>query len=61
VRQLRRLLEIKRSYPATPFLCAIEQALRFGLFDLGRLETLVLKYVAGEFFALDLPEEEPDA
>jgi hypothetical protein len=61
VRQMRRLLEIKRTYPAAPFLCAIEQALRFGLFDLGRLETLVLKYVAGEFFALDLPEEEPDA
>ncbi len=60
VRQLRRLLEIKRTYPAAPFLAAIEQALRFGLFDLGRLETLVLKYVAGEFFALDLPEE-PDA
>ena len=47
--------------PTAPFMAAIEQALRFGLFDLGRLETLVLKYVAGEFFALDLSDPEPDA
>jgi len=53
VRQLRRLLEMKRTYPAAPFLAALEQALRFGLFDLGRLENLVLKHVAGEFFNLD--------
>jgi transposase len=56
-RALKRLLEIKRTYPHAPFLAALEQALRFGLFDLGRLETLVLKYVSGEFFALDNTEE----
>ena len=53
VRQLRRLLEMKRTYPTAPFLAAVEQALRFGLFDLGRLENLVLKHVAGDFFNLD--------
>ena len=53
VRQLRRLLEMKRTYPSAPFLAALEQALRFGLFDLGRLEALILKQVAGEFFNLD--------
>lgn len=58
VRQLRRLLEMKRTYPAAPFLAAVEQALRFGLFDLGRLEALILKQVAGEFFNLDA--EAPD-
>lgn len=52
VRALRRLLEMKRSYPAAPFLAAIEQALRYGLFDLGRVEALILKYVAGDFFGL---------
>jgi Mu transposase-like protein len=52
VRALRRLLQIQRTYPAEPFLAALEQALRFGLFDLGRLERLVLKHVAGDFFAL---------
>jgi hypothetical protein len=52
-RALNRLLQLKRSYPVQPFLDAIEQALKYGLFDLGRLETLVLRQVAGDFFALD--------
>lgn len=53
VRQLRRLLEMKRTYPIEPFLAALEQALQFGLFDLSRLEALILKQVAGDFFDLD--------
>jgi transposase len=52
VRALRRLLELKRTYPSGPFLAAVEEALRFGLFDLQRLETLILKQVAGDFFNL---------
>ncbi|MEN9377860.1 MAG: hypothetical protein RL710_3017 [Pseudomonadota bacterium] len=52
-RALNRLLQIKRTYPAQPFLAALEQALKYGLFDLTRLETLVLRHVAGDFFALD--------
>ena len=58
LRALRRLLEMKRSYPAEPFLAAIEQALRYGLFDLGRVEALILKYVAGDFFRLPEPNDE---
>jgi hypothetical protein len=53
VGKLRRLLELKRTYPAEPFLSAIEQALRYGLFDLRRLERLILERVAGDFFDLD--------
>jgi hypothetical protein len=52
-RHLRRLLELKRTYPSKPLIAAIEQALHYGLFDLGRLEALILKQVAGDFFALD--------
>jgi hypothetical protein len=52
LRALRRLLEMKRSYPAEPFLAAIEQAMHYGLFDLGRVEALILKFVAGDFFRL---------
>jgi hypothetical protein len=59
-RALKRLLEIKRTYPLDPFLAALEQALRFGLFDLGRLEALVLKYVSGDFFRLDDTPENDD-
>jgi len=50
VTQLRRLLELKRTYPAEPFLAAVEQALEYGLFDLSRLERLILERVAGDFF-----------
>ncbi len=57
-RALRRLIEMRRTYPPGPFIAAIEQALRYGLFDLGRLEDLVLKQVAGDFFALN--SEDPD-
>jgi hypothetical protein len=57
-RALRRLIEMRRAYPPGPFIAAIERALQYGLFDLGRLEDLVLKQVAGDFFALNT--EEPD-
>jgi transposase len=59
VGKLRRLLELKRTYPAEPFLAAIEQALQYGLFDLSRLERLILERVAGNFF--DLDGGDPDA
>jgi transposase len=52
-RALRRLLDLKRTYPAEPFIAAVEQALHYGMFDLGRLEALILKQVAGDFFNLD--------
>ena len=58
LRALRRLLDMKRSYPAEPFLAAIEQALHYGLFDLGRVEALILKYVAGDFFRLPVASED---
>jgi len=56
-RALRRLIELKRTYPDGPFIAAVEQAQQYGLFDLGRLEDLILKYVAGDFFALGLGED----
>jgi len=56
-RALRRLIGLKRTYPAGPFIAAVEQALHYGLFDLGRLEALILKHVAGDFFALNAGED----
>ena len=52
MRALRRLLEIQRTYPREPFLAGVEQASHYGMYDLGRLERLVLEEVAGNFFAL---------
>lgn len=57
-RALRRLIGMKRTYPGGPFIAAIEQALQYGMFDLGRLEALILKQVAGEFFALDAEDDD---
>ena len=50
--KLRRLLDLKRTYPAAPFLKAIEEALRYGLYDLARLEKMILKNTGGDFFEL---------
>ena len=50
--RLKRLLALKRTYPAEPFLAAVTQALAYGLYDLSRLESLILKQVRGDFFQL---------
>jgi Mu transposase-like protein len=57
LRALKRLQDLQRTYPPEPFVAAVAEALHFGLFDLGRLETLILRHVAGDFFAL---ATEPD-
>ncbi len=56
IRQLRRLLELHRTYPEDAFLKALNQALHYGLYDLNRLEQMILKHVAGDFFNIE--EEE---
>jgi hypothetical protein len=50
---LRKLLNLKRTYPQKAFLGAVEEALRYGLFDLTRLEQMILKGVANDFFGKD--------
>lgn len=53
VAKLKRLLTLKRTYPPAPFLAAIEQAAHYGLYDLNRLEALILKQVSGTYFDLE--------
>lgn len=55
-RKLKTLLDLKRTYPPDAFRKAIEQALHYGLYDLVRLENLILTFVAGDFFDL-IPDE----
>ena len=50
--KLRRLLDLKRTYPPGPFQKAVEDALRYGLYDLARLEKMILKNTGGDFFEL---------
>jgi transposase len=56
---LRRLLKLVRDYPEAPLLAAVQRAEQFGLFDLDRLERLVLKQIATDYFVL--PVEEKDS
>ena len=57
VRALRRLLDLKRTYPPEAFEKALVQALHYGLTDLSRLEQLILSNVAGDFFTIEEDEE----
>jgi len=50
---LRRLLYLQRTYPSESFMKAIKQAFKYGLYDLARLEKMILSHIAGDFF--DLP------
>ncbi len=52
VQPLRRLLKLKRTYPQEPFFKAIDRAQRYGMYDLSRLEDLILSLTAGDFFEL---------
>lgn len=52
VRKLNRLLALKRTYPIDAFIDAIQQANHYGLYDLNRLEDLIIKCVAGNYFNL---------
>jgi len=52
-RPLNRLLGFKRTYPQEAFLTALKQAHHYGLYDLNRLEDLIIKSVAGNYFNLN--------
>ena len=55
---LRQLLRLLREYPREPFLAAVREASRYGLYDLDRLERMILRRVARDYFLLT--ETEPD-
>jgi hypothetical protein len=55
---LRQLLRLVREYPRKPLLAAVAEAARYGLYDLDRLERMILRRVAREYFLLD-EESEP--
>jgi hypothetical protein len=60
---LRRLLRMLCDYPRAPFLAAVATALEYGLFDLERLERLVLRHVGRDYFVLpsqDDPEDDDE-
>jgi hypothetical protein len=55
---LRQLWRLVREYPREPLLGAVREAARYGLYDLDRLERMILRRVAREYFLLQ--EGPPD-
>lgn len=53
VTRLRRLTSMVREYPRAPLVAAIDEALRYGLFDLERVERMVLRRIGEDFFYLN--------
>ena len=64
---LRQLLRMAREYPREPVLAAIHTAAHYGLYDLSRLERMILRGLATTYFQLPLsadpapgdPDDEP--
>jgi transposase len=63
---LRRLAQMRRDYPMKPFIAAVQSAAHYGLYDLDRLERIVLRNIANEYFVAPADrgarrrDEEPD-
>jgi hypothetical protein len=54
VRAIRRLHRLFLDYPTESLVAAARRAVDHGLLDLGRLETMVLRAVAGDFFRIPI-------
>lgn len=59
-RTMRRLLSLVRDYPREPLLEAVKSAEQYGLFDLDRLERMVLRQIAHDYFVLPVEVDEPE-
>jgi transposase len=55
---LRRLAQLRLDYPAAPLAAAIEAAAHYGLYDLDRLERMILRNIATAYFVV--PDERND-
>jgi transposase len=50
---LRQLLRMVREYPREPLLAAVAEAARYGLYDLDRVERMILRRIAHDYFLLN--------
>ena len=57
---LRQLLRLVREYPREPLWAAVKEASQYGLYDLDRLERMILRRVTKEYFLLDRGPQEDD-
>ena len=56
---MRQLFRLLQEYPREPFLAAVAEAAQYGLYDLDRVERMILRRIAREYFLLD--RTEPDS
>jgi hypothetical protein len=59
-RVLRRLLGMVRDYPRASLLAAVQAATDYGLYDLDRLERMVLQRIAHDYFVVPPAGEDDD-
>ena len=57
---LRQLLRLVKEYPRQPLLTAANEAARYGLYDLDRLERMILRRVARDYFLLETDSHDDD-
>jgi hypothetical protein len=60
LRELRILSRMADDYPLDALLGALADATQFGLTDLDRIERMVLRRIASDFFPPPLPDEDDD-
>jgi len=60
IRHIRTLHRLYLDYPTDALRKAIAHALGYGLTDLGRLEKLLLRQIAGDYFRLTPPRDDDD-
>jgi transposase len=59
-RFFRALLRLATDYPIEAMLPAVETAMRFGLYDVSRLERMVLRNIAHDYFIISTPPQEDE-
>jgi hypothetical protein len=59
-RDVRRLLRFVQEYPRAPLREAVATARTHGLCDLERLERMVLRQIASDFFLVPEPQDDPE-
>jgi transposase len=57
---LRQILHMLDDYPKEPLLAAVRDAEHYGVYDVGRLETMVLQRIDRDFFPLTNPGDSHD-
>ncbi len=59
--RIRKLYRFYLDYPTDCLCQAIRRALEYGLTDLNRIERMTLRHIAGDYFRLDIDNQEEDS